>query len=166
MPPSLSAPPRRHPGSWASGRIQAQSSVRSSSRDQLRDCAVGLPVLPQPHFSFLSLLGRASPQCCLTPWGLDVLAGSSGQTWDLLAPGFGIFLHFSRLCFSRCSFGRLDSLRTLLQLLFVTDFIPSIAFLVLEAEASWLETFPPWVYPVDQLGILFWHHSCSHTFPP
>lgn len=24
----------------------------------------------------------------------------------------------------------------------------------------------PWMYPVDPFGILFWHHSCSHIFPP
>lgn len=56
------------------------------------------------------------------------------QVWD--------FLSFLKTLSFRCSFGRLNSLQTSLQLLFVTDFTPSIAFLLLEAEASWLETFP------------------------
>lgn len=62
-----------------------------------------------------------------------------GTCWHRV---LGFSFSFSRLFSFRCSFGRLNSLQTSLQLLFVTDFTPSIAFLLLEAEASWLETFP------------------------
>lgn len=93
----------------------------------------GLPVLSQPHLSFPSLLGRASPQCCLTPRGLDVLGGSLGTDVAPAGTGFWDFPWFVRTLSFRCSFGRLGSLRTSLQLLFVTDCTPSIAFLVLGA---------------------------------
>lgn len=66
--------------------------------------------------------------------------------------GFWDFPEFLKTLSFRCSFGRLDSLQTSLQFLFVTDFTPSIAFLVLEAEASWLETFPA----VDVSGGSVW----------
>lgn len=66
--------------------------------------------------------------------------------------GFWDFPEFLKTLSFRYSFRRLDSLQTSLQLLFVTDFIPTIAFLVLEAEASCWRRSPPWMYPVDLLG--------------
>lgn len=84
----------------------------------------------------------APPQHCLPPRGLDVPGGSLGTNVGSAGTRFWDFLSFLKTLSFCCSFGRLDSLQTSLQLLFVTDFTPSIAFLLLEAEASWLETFP------------------------
>lgn len=99
--------------------------------------SLGVPVLSQPHFSFPFCAWKSIPP--VLPHLVE--PGCAGREFrDLLAPGFGIFLHFSRLLSFGHSFGRLNSLQTWLQLLFVTDFIPSIAFLVLEAETRMFPT--------------------------
>lgn len=101
-----------------------------SSRTVLLLPARGCLCCPSHFFLPLSAWKSISPQCCLTPWGLDVLGGTLGTCWRRVL-GF-----FSIIPRDFLSFGRLDWLQPSLQLLFVTDFIPSIAFLLLlEAEA-------------------------------
>lgn len=117
-------------------------------------CHSPVPSSPVP----LCFLRRASPKrCCVWegPCGLcpqgEALArrtllcweGVYAQTWGLLAQGLGDFSLVSQdslfsLFFWETS-ARLET--SLLQLVFTTDFIFSIAFLLLEAEASWPEPF-------------------------
>lgn len=57
--------------------------------------SLGVPVLSQPHFSFPFCAWKSIPP--VLPHLVE--PGCAGREFrDLLAPGFGIFLHFSRLC--------------------------------------------------------------------
>lgn len=68
--------------------------------------------------------------------------GVYGQPWGLLAQGLGDFSLASQDSLFSLFFWEISAcLETLLQLLFATDFIFSIACLLLEAEASWPEPF-------------------------